>query len=355
MTQRHSCSTLMVSVGDSLLIGRNLDDYIPVPGLIFVNPRGVTKENISWQDLKIARFKSRPRVQWVSRYGSVTYNPFGKEFPDGGMNEAGLYVGEMTLLGTVYPAGKGLPQMYHHQWMQYLLDSCATVEQALGTLAQVVIDGHCQWHFFVADETGQAAAIEFLQGKAVIHTGDSMPIKVMCNSRYADELERLKTYAGFGGEKPVDFADKTGPERFPQAATMLRQYEAEPTQKPEDFVFSVLDQLDCGNNKWQIVCDIRRRRIYFRTHLARNVRHVDLTSFDFSPDAPAMMLDIHQNDAGDVSGQFEPFREAINQKYIAQMWDGIDMGFPFNFLFKPVLVRRMSTYPLTFHRATVNS
>ncbi len=348
--QLHSCSTFMISVGDSLLIGRNLDEDIPVPGLVFVNPRGISKENIGWQDLQIARFRSRPRIQWVSKYGSITYNCFGREFPDGGLNEAGLYIGEMTLLGTVYPAGEGLPKMYHHQWIQHILDTCASVEQVLGTLPEVIIDGHCQWHFFVADETGQTASIEFLRGKAVIHTAESMPIKVMCNASYVDEIERSKEYAGFGGQKPVDFADKKGPLRFVQAATMLRDYEEQPMQRPEDFAFAVLEQLDCGNNKWQIVCDIRQRRMYYRTSLGMNLRYVDFSSFDFSQEA--RILDIHRNDSGDVAGKFAPFNDAANQEVIARMWAGINIGFLFNQLFKPVLVHRLSTYPKTFRRAT---
>lgn len=191
-----------------MLVGMNRDEYIPVPGLVFVNPRNITKENISWQDLKIARFRSWPRIEWVSKYGSIICNSFGREFPDGGMNEVGLNIGGMTLLGTVYPAGEGLPRMYTHQWIQYILDNCASVEQVLARLTEVLIDGHCQWHFFVADEAGQTASIEFLGGEAVIHTGESMPIQVMCNARYADELERIKDYEGFGGQNPVDFSDK---------------------------------------------------------------------------------------------------------------------------------------------------
>jgi len=38
--------------------------------------------------------------------GSITRNAFGLEFPDGGLNEAGLC--EMTLLGTAYPPARRL-------------------------------------------------------------------------------------------------------------------------------------------------------------------------------------------------------------------------------------------------------
>ena len=31
-------------------------------------------------------------ASWVSKYGSVTFNQYGRELPTGGMNEAGLVV-----------------------------------------------------------------------------------------------------------------------------------------------------------------------------------------------------------------------------------------------------------------------
>ena len=162
---RHSCSTFLLSTPDGRLVGHNLDEYIEVPGLVVANPRGFAKENISWQDLTGFRSRSRPRVRWVSKYGSITCNMFGKEFPDGGLNEAGLYIGEMTLFGTKYPQGKGLPKIYHNQWLQYILDNFETVEQVLASLSQVIMDGHCQWHFFTVDKLGNTAAIEFPGGQ----------------------------------------------------------------------------------------------------------------------------------------------------------------------------------------------
>ena len=102
--QNSNCSTFVINANDTILVGHNLDDYIEVPGAIFINKKGVLKENISWTDFLCfcAKKKSNSRIQWTSKYGSVTYNTWGKEFIDGGMNEAGLYIGEMTMFGTKY-------------------------------------------------------------------------------------------------------------------------------------------------------------------------------------------------------------------------------------------------------------
>jgi choloylglycine hydrolase len=344
----HSCSTFVLAHGDNLLVGHNLDDYIPVPGLVVINKRGVAKENIGWEDLRLGWSKSRPRIRWVARYGSLTGNTFGLEFPDGGLNEAGLYAGETTLLGTVYPPAHGRPQIYHHQWVQYVLDNFATVEAVLADLPRVVIDGHCQWHFFLADARGQAAVIEFRQGEPVVYTGERLPVPVLCNTAYADELAILREREGFGGTRPVDFADDKGPERFAQAATMLQRYTAQPTRPALEFAFAILQQLVCGNNKWQTVYDVREHRLHYRTYRTGDIRSVSLAAFDLSPAAPAMMLDIHAPGSGDVSGQLQPYDATRNRRSVAEAWSGIDLGFPLNVLFKPLLVRRLSHYAHRF-------
>lgn len=352
----HSCSTFLLSTAQTRWVGHNLDDYIEVPGQVLVNPRNIAKENISWKDLTGFRNRARPRIRWVAKYGSITCNTFGREFPDGGLNEAGLYIGEMTLFGTQYPPGQGLPKIYHNQWIQYILDNCDTVDQVLASQSQVVIDGHCQWHFFTADQHGQAAVIEFLNGEAIVYTGDQMPVKVLCNAAYAQEIAHLSEYEGFGGTKPVSFDNSQGDERFVQAATMLQQYEtmsktAKATLRPAiEEAFAILAQMDCGNNKWSIVFDIHQMRVYFRTYRASAVKFVDFAAFNFSGAAPAMFLDIHQAGSGDVNGQFRAFNEATNRAAIGQMLAGIYWLNPFlNKLFKPWLVHKLSSYPKVFH------
>ena len=346
----HSCSTFLLSTPGSRLVGHNLDDDIDVPGLVIANPRGITKENIGWQDLTGFRSKSRPRIRWTAKYGSITCNAFGREFPDGGLNEAGLYIEEMTLLGTAYPQTPGVPKMYHHQWVQYILDNFETVEQVLDSLAKVNIEGHCQWHFFTADQQGHAAAIEFLAGKAVVHSGAQMPVKALANTAYADELAHLAEYEGFGGTKTVDFKDRQGPERFVQAAAMIRKFEMQPQRPAVDEAFAILAQMDCGNNKWSAVFNLSQLRVYFRTYRAEEIKYIDFSSFDLSGSSPAMTRDIHQPGSGDVSGQFQAFSEAGNRSAIHQAWAPINMGSAMlNRFFKPLLVRKLSSYPKVFY------
>ena len=118
----------------------------------------------------------------------------------------GLYTHEMTLLGTRFPEDDERPRMFMMQWMQYQLDNYASVEEVLSNLSTIVLDGWT-WPFFVSDREGNTAAIEFVDGDLNVYTGDSMPIPVLCNNAYPEELANLEGYAGFGGEKPVRLRD----------------------------------------------------------------------------------------------------------------------------------------------------
>ena len=351
----HSCSTFMLAHGNDLLIGHNLDDYIEVPGLIVINKRGVEKENISWKELAQLPIpfvrRSYPKVRWTSQYGSITYNTGGKEFIDGGLNEAGLYVGEMTLMGTRYPKADSLPKIYHHQWMQYLLDNFESVAQVLESLKKIIVDGHCQWHFFIADRSGDAAIIEFLEANPILYRGENMPFKVLCNDRYSEELENLARFAGFGGKEEVDFQDITSSaRRFPQAAVMFREFECNPRETALDFAFKVLRKIKGDNNKWGILYDVKNFRMYFYTSRAEAIRYVDFTAFDFSDKIPSMVLDLQKDLSGDVSQYFKPFNPLENKKNI--FWNSIHLpgirGFVYRYMLIPIWMQRMTNVAVSF-------
>jgi choloylglycine hydrolase len=129
-----ACSTIKLQHGPELLYGHNLNNNgSDIPGLVFINKRDVFKTGRSWSEL-INKDQSNPSTAaWISRYGSVTFNTFGKDLPDGGMNEAGIYIWEMGLSNSevVYPKDASLPNLNQMHWMQYILDTAATLDEAL--------------------------------------------------------------------------------------------------------------------------------------------------------------------------------------------------------------------------------
>src|SRR5689334_21028972 len=84
----HPCTTFCMTVDGRVVFGANYDWDVR-NGRVMVNKRLVSRESLT----------QRP-AHWTSRYASITFNQYGRDFPTGGMNEAGLVVALMDLEGT---------------------------------------------------------------------------------------------------------------------------------------------------------------------------------------------------------------------------------------------------------------
>jgi choloylglycine hydrolase len=311
-TALYPCSTVMVKQKNRVIVGHNLDMPGHIPGMIVTNNRNIRKSAFSWWELTSGKNAGTPAISWTSKYGSVTFNPLGKEFPDGGVNEAGLYIQEMSMPGTVFPTGKNHPTMFMMQWMQYQLDNYSSVKQVLKNISAIYPDGWA-WHFFIADKTGDSAVIEFIDGKIKAYTKGSMPFDVLCNAPYAAELKRLKNYKPFGGNKPVDIKTKGSP-RFVHAAAMIKNYDA--AKNPVEHTFAILEGLDRGATQWSYAIDITNTKIYFFTAKSKEIKSFNYSAFDFSCKTPARLLDIHSQYKGEVKEKFQTYTQNLNRSFL---------------------------------------
>ncbi|MFC1637089.1 linear amide C-N hydrolase [Planctomycetota bacterium] len=338
----------MLREGDTFLIGHNLDMPYEIPGMIVINKRGVLKTNISWHEISTSRKPSSPSIRWTSKYGSVTFNPLGREFPDGGINEAGLYLQEMTLSETQFPEDDKRPRMFMMQWMQFQLDNYETVRQVLDHLPEVILDGW-SWHFFLADQNGKCACIEFIEGKAVVYTGESMPIPVMCNSKYSDELKLLKQYEGFGGQKKVDLKNKEIP-RFVHAAYLIKNF-PQTSESATRYGFRTLESMNRGGTQWSYVIDVTNKTAHFRTTVGRQIKYFAYGQMDFSCKSPVKIIDINSKLQNDVLNRFLDYSPSINRQFIEKAVKSIDQDGGFSKQIESAgntidnLIETMASYP----------
>ncbi|OSZ79955.1 hypothetical protein CAP36_01430 [Chitinophagaceae bacterium IBVUCB2] len=167
-----ACTTFFINKNGQMVFGRNYD-WVTGNGMICTNQKGVTKTS--------AKTRDGETINWVSKYGSLTFNQYGKEFPTGGMNEKGLVVELMWLDGTKYPSPDHRPAIDVLQWIQYQLDICSTIEELIATDKNIRIAtaGSTPLHYLVADATGNAATIEFSNGKMLVHKGEQLPFPVL--------------------------------------------------------------------------------------------------------------------------------------------------------------------------------
>jgi penicillin V acylase-like amidase (Ntn superfamily) len=311
------CTSFLLKKGDALYFAHSLNQGgIPkVQGLIFLNQRDTWKKGYSWENLIKVNKESNPCIIWKSKYGSVTFNPLGKEFPDGGMNEKGLFIWEMTLDASQYSKDENLPKMFMMQWMQYQLDNYKTIEEVINNSDKIALDGW-EWHFFVADKSGKSASIEFLDGKPVIHTGDNMPIPLLCNDLYSDEINWVKNFKGFGGELEITPKSEWIP-RFTYGAKILQDFS---TQEPVEYSFNTLDAMS-KNVRWAIVFDVNNSKVYFKTNLNQNIRSFYFSEKDFAKSNSTLMMDIDTPGPGDVKDQLIPYNVEMNKKILVDFFE----------------------------------
>jgi choloylglycine hydrolase len=302
--------------GKSCIFGANLD-YGVSPGLIFVNKRNTLKAG--WE-----MGKGGERAVWTSKYGSVTFNLTGFQSVWAGMNEAGLVISTMLLEETRMEIADSRPPLNNTVWLQYLLDTCSTVDEVIASDLKVrVVDGSD--HYMVSDKQGNHAVIEFLNGKMVCHKGPKLPVKALTNDPY-EECVRLWRSGKLYHNNYESLI------RFGMAANLLKGFSPNPNMvlmidKKEMvyYAFYILAAVAQPITCWSIVFDNRNLQVYFHTKLNPQMRQIDFNKLDFSGNTPVRMLDIHEPLAGDISLNFTDYSHDVCLKHLLFM---IHYSFP---------------------------
>ena len=305
-----ACTTFCLKNKGEVLFGKNYDWNIG-DGLIFVNKRNVSKEGAA----------DKNAAKWVSKYGSETFNQYGRENPSGGMNEMGLVIELMWLDDTQYPKMEGKQTVDVLEWIQYQLDTAATTEEVIKNSADLRIDSDVKLHYLVNDKNGNSATIEFLNGKLVPHTAEKLPIATLTNDTYDKSLEFAKN---------TDAAKAQGGgslQRFARAAEKTKEFDKNAKSEKEavDYAFSILSDVAQPNyTQWSIVYDQKRGKVYFRSLLQSQIKSVDTKTFDYSCGSTVKIFDVNSKDSGDVTALFKDYTRAANRDLIERSFNGTE-------------------------------
>jgi choloylglycine hydrolase len=283
-----ACTSFCLDTGGHTLFATNYDNQI-WEGLLFVNKRGVTKSG--WEAGTGGRY-----ARWTARYGSVTFNLAANQMVWAGMNEAGLALSTMWLGDTENPVPDERPGLVSPLWLQYQLDTCATIEEVMANDARVRIVDTVD-HYLICDRSGACTAVEFLEGRTVFHTGDNLPVAVLTNEGYRRSV----------GAWQAGRLEGNALERFGLAADRLAGYRPADAASAVAYAFETLDrasgQATGGSpTQWSIVFDMQNLEVHFRTSRNPQVRWLDLADLDFACGTPIEMLDVHAPLSGDISG-----------------------------------------------------
>ncbi|MGI9569415.1 MAG: linear amide C-N hydrolase, partial [Desulfobulbia bacterium] len=260
-----ACTTFCLDNENLPVCGRNFDWRLG-DGHILINKRGVAKTAISVQPDDV-----NTRLSWVSAYGSATFNLFGREFPLGGMNEAGLVIESMMLDKTQYPSKDSRPEIMVSQWVQYQLDNFSRVEDVIASDSKIRIQPSrdSKLQFLICEQSGICATIEFIEGELIYHANERVPVKTLTNSLYADSLS-------FWKKEILPKSDKNKSiERFILSAKMVKGYDPHAMGKPIEYAFNILKKVehDSFKTQWSIVYDIAHLTIHFRTYGNQKIRY----------------------------------------------------------------------------------
>jgi choloylglycine hydrolase len=288
-----ACSRVLWSAPDGqVFVGRTQDWTEKVNTSFRVHPRGVARRGA---------VAVNPHA-WTSKYGSLVLSAYDMGTHEG-VNEKGLaahalYLAGETDFGARDPSRKAIGIM---QWVQYHLDSFATVAEAVAAQRDlpfqieplVLPNGFPTLiHISLSDRSGDSAVIEYIGGTARVY--HDRRFNVMTNEpTYDKQIENLKQYRTFGGDRPLP-GERTPSDRFVRAA-----YYASGLPRPANpaegaaYVFSVIrnvsvpfgtgdpDKPNIASTIFRSVIDLTGGRYYFESTYAPNVVWVDWSKLDF--------------------------------------------------------------------------
>ncbi|MEN6426568.1 MAG: linear amide C-N hydrolase [Phycisphaerales bacterium] len=304
-TQSASACTAFLQEG--LFAGKNYDWTLD-QGLLIANKIGIAKRALLLDP-------TDKTAEWVSRYGSVTFNQYGREMPNGGLNEAGLVVETLMLPTTRNPAPDERPAVT--AWVQYQLDNSRTVGEVIASDKAIRISPAMPMpiHFFTCDAEGDAAVVEFIDGKMVCHTGEELPHKLITNDTCDTSLAFLSQHEGFGGTKPIRQGSQNSLDRFAIAADRLKAYQPNGSgQSAIEYAFGTLAAVRQGQaTKWSIVYDLKGLEIHYKTERCKETRIVRLKDLDFGPQTPVRMVSINTPHTGVLNRYFTDYDADVNE------------------------------------------
>ncbi|MEW5850192.1 MAG: hypothetical protein AB2A00_15495 [Myxococcota bacterium] len=316
------CSAFMRTTPEGPVVAKSYD-WSQERGLVLINKRGVNKR---------ALVMSVPVASWTSRYASLTFNQYGREFPNGGLNEEGLVVEVLLLPSSEYPSYDLRPAISELGLVQYLLDQASTLYEAVTLANEVRVSPvYAKLHYFVCDGTGACATLEFLSGRLVATRGRDLPVPAVTNSTYADSKRSLTAR-----KRPKP---RSSLGRFNVISQGLKR-----TALPDPVgqAWSLLDEVRFEDStQWQVVYEVGPRRVHFRTRTHPNVKTVSLSAFERDCDAPVMMHDLLSDARGDITARFAPYDEKRNLALVTATLKPMKKSLP------PGIVSVVGAYPGT--------
>ena len=304
--------------GQYVLVGRNMDWFEDMKSNIWALPRGVKRDGLA---------ATNP-LTWTSKFGSVVITGYESVTVDGN-NEKGLACHFLYLPETKTGTRDGkVPGLTISLWAQYYLDNYATVAEAVKDFEkqpyQLIMAIEPLSHkpatvrLSLDDASGDTAILECIDGKIkVYHNRDY--IVMASQPTFDKQLEKLRVYRGFGGEKSLPSLDEPA-DRFTRAAFYARNLPKPKSNRDAATAMlgvmrTVAAPVGIADPKqpndyttiWRTVTDLTSGVLYYDSATSPQVFWIDTRKLDFAEGQPVKKLTVVNNLslAGDVSDKFQ--------------------------------------------------
>ncbi len=301
----YSCSAVVLKNENQILLAKNFD-WTYREGIVIKNLRGINKT---------AYFTHTGEpLQWVSKYGSVTFNQNGKEMPYGGMNEKGLTVEMLWLEQTKYNISEAKAYLNELEWIQFQLDNFETVQQVSDHLTDLKIYPiKGKIHYIITDKTGESVIIEYLNGKPTAYKKDANVCQTITNNSVLQSAPYKNQIRGIR-------KNNTAPTyRYYKLEQEILNIRDKKNEISEAYAFSVLKKVTIpkGSFKtmWSIVYNVNQKSISFFTDTHKEIKNLNLSELDFENNLAYFPL--NQNEIKHLNKELKSFTEPVNYSYLS--------------------------------------
>lgn len=304
----NACTRVVYKGEDNLILtARSMDWKEDIKSNIWVFPRGMDRDGAVGPN----------SLKWKSKYGSVITSAYDISSTDG-INEKGLVANLLWLAESEYPTwNQKTPGLTIAAWVQYVLDSFASVDEAVKALEKQTFeivsdkmpDGSrmATLHLSISDALGDNAIFEYIGGKLVIHHDKSY--QVMTNSPIFDKQLALNEYwKEIGGTVMLPGTNRAA-DRFVRASFYTNAIpKTSDTRIGVASVFSVIrncsvpfgistpDQPNISSTRWRTVSDHKNLVYFYESVLTPNTFWLELKDIDFSENASVKKLNLENNE-----------------------------------------------------------
>lgn len=264
--------------------------------------QGYLIKNIRGQQKYAYGFRGNNVAGWISKFGSITFNQNGKEFPYGGINEKGLVVEQLWLGNTEYQENNN-KTISELEWIQYQLDNYENVDEVIKNINSLTIKPIARIHYFLADKNGVSAVIDFVNGDVKI-------------DRKQDEFQVITNETSEDSKKYYDFNKDINPNsrsHFDRYCILRNNLNIKSLDIQDSFEKLDLVREDRPNYKsyWSIVYDINKLEFYFKSVDNSEIKKVSLKDFSFHSNSNTEFSLINSNKVN-----FQPYSSNDNLRLL---------------------------------------